>query len=263
MRPRIGPSLLIPLLLLGIALQFLQQLAAFFTAPVFIGLLMAMCAVAVAFVLFHMRPLTYLETCSLAAKRRRKAVRRYFSYSMQQMTVSPEFKARMNAQGQLYRINDRLSDFPGRAAGLLKGKKHEWIVCAFERHQNIEFIWVNKGVKERVPLGLPFAEMQTLAERHEVTSNLILHNHPNSNPSRLDLLVPSSQDLTFSQNCIQFFNGVGITVALFICERGRFREFAFSACDSFLPLEHFKAGVVKESGISKSGNLRLHLQRFF
>ena len=263
MSPRIGRSLIIPFLLLGAGVWIVQQLAAFLTGPLFIGLLISMCVGVTALVLAHLRPLTDIETLSLAVKRRRKAVRAYFSYSSQQIVVSLEFKTRMNGVGQLYPIKEPLASFPGLAAGLLKGKKHEWIICAFECHQNIEFIWVNKGVKESVPLLLPFSEVQTLAEQHKIASILILHNHPNSNPSRFDLLAPSPQDLTFSQNCIRFFNDAGINVALFVCERGRFSEFAFSACDSFLPVEQFKAEVTRESGISKSGNLRLHLQRLF
>ena len=39
----------------------------------------------------------------------------------------------MRADGRFYKIEERLFEFPALATGLLKYKKHEWIIIAFER----------------------------------------------------------------------------------------------------------------------------------
>ncbi len=85
-------------------------------------------------------------------------VRQYFTFNPVESIVSAEFKARMAPAGTFYPISCSLYKFPSVAAALLKYKKHEWIIIAFERAKQVERVWVNKGVdRTRVVLALPIA----------------------------------------------------------------------------------------------------------
>ena len=85
------------------------------------------------YVFTHLRPLTDDEIFKLAQKRRNKTIRNYFLFDNREYNVNKEFK-NMRADGRFYKIEERLFEFL-LAAGLLKYKKHEWIIIAFEKEK--------------------------------------------------------------------------------------------------------------------------------
>jgi hypothetical protein len=96
-------------------------------------------------ILTHLRPLKENEMEKLSSKRRGKAIHQYFTFDHQEYNVDKIFKKKMNPNGKFYRIDEKLYHFPSTAAGLLKYKKHEWIIIAFEKNKNISICWLNKG----------------------------------------------------------------------------------------------------------------------
>jgi len=216
------------------------------------------------FVLTHLRPMTDYEIEQLGTKRRHKQIRTYFSFSPREFNVDKEFKKRMNPNGKLYKINEDISVFPSIAAALLKYKKHEWIIIAFERQKNVDLIWLNKGFdRSGVSPYLSVENMVNIANCENQTSVFILHNHPNTNPNYYDCRRPSTKDVESAKEFACVLNRNGINLIEFVCERGMHYEYFLSAADSFLPLSEFLIAINKVNGLSKFKNLSLHVERIF
>lgn len=214
------------------------------------------------FILTHLRPLTEDEVRQLGTKKRRKQIRQYFSFDKREFTVNKEFKKRMKPSGRFYQISDSLYKFPAIAAALLKYKKHEWIVVAFERKKKIFLIWLNKGLNRlRVSSYLSAGDMAKVADEKGTTSVVTFHNHPN--PDYLDCTKPSGQDIETAKVRSSVLNDRGVNLVSFVCERGRHYEYFLSPADSFLPLPQFIEEINEVNGRSKLKNLSLHFERIF
>ncbi len=212
----------------------------------------------------HLRPLTEEEIKQLATKRRSKAIRRYFLFTKKKFSVDKEFKGRMDPKGRFYRISKSLSEFPSIAAALLKWKKHEWIIFAFEKQQRIDLVWLNKGVdRSRVSPYLSMERIAEIAKQENYESLLVFHNHPNPNPSYYDCSRPSSPDIKSANERARVLNRKGINLVEFICERGEHYQYYLSPADSFLPLSEFIIAINRVNGLSKLKNLSLHFERIF
>ena len=85
------------------------------------------------FVVLHLRPLSREEVDALAGKRRSVEINRFFAWSNVEIIAGPRFKSAMNKNGALHSITEPISTFPATAAGLLKSKKHEWIIFGFAK----------------------------------------------------------------------------------------------------------------------------------
>lgn len=216
------------------------------------------------FVLTHLRPLNEDELRQLGEKKREKQIREYFSFATGEFSVNKEFKKRMNPNGKFYQINESLFDFPPIAAALLKYKKHEWIIVAFENEQKIDLIWLNKGFdRYKVSLYLPIKNIANIAGQENRTSVLIFHNHPNSDPYYHDCSKPSSQDLDSANEFSRVLNTHGINLVEFVCERGIHYQYFSSYANTFLPLSNYVEMIDKINGLSKLRNLSLHIERIF
>lgn len=216
------------------------------------------------FILTHLRPLTEDEVRHLGTKKRRKQIRQYFSFDKREFTVNKEFKKRMKPTGRFYQISDSLYKFPAIAAALLKYKKHEWIIVAFERNKEIFLIWLNKGLnRSRVSSYLSAGNMAKVADEKEATSVLTFHNHPNPDPNYLDCTKPSAQDIETANGRFSVLSERGVNLVSFVCERGRHFEYFLSPADSFLPLPQFIEEINEVNGRSKLKNLSLHFERIF
>jgi len=214
------------------------------------------------FVFTHLRPLDEDEVKQLATKRRDGRIRGYFSYELAEFNIDKGFKKRMNPNGAFYKINEDLFEFPSIASALLKYKKHEWIIIAFEVQRTINSIWLNKGFdRSEVSPHLSARDMVNIAKRENYTSILIFHNHPNSNPRNYDCRNPSSTDLESANEFTRVFNAHGVNLVEFICERGIHHEYLLSPANSFLPLSDFAMAVDDINGLSKLKNLSLHIER--
>lgn len=216
------------------------------------------------FIVTHLRPLTEDEVKLLANKRRNRQIRMYFSFDNREFNVNKEFKKRMNPNGAFYRINESLFGFPATAAALLKYKKHEWIIIAFEKDKKVDLIWLNKGFDRSWVF--PYLSVEDIiknAKQENRTSVLIFHNHPNINPNYYDYRRPSDQDIKSANEFAQVLNQNGINLLEFVCERGRHYEYFLSPADTFLPLTEFVETIDKLNGQSKFKNLALHFERIF
>ena len=228
-----------------------------------LAFLAAVCLLCGAFVVTHLRPLNDNEVRGLATERRYNEIRAHFTFHQGQTAVDPEFKKRMVPSGTSYALNYPLHAFPSLAAALLKHKKHEWMLVAFERNKQVELVWENKGPDNAQVSLLADSEFLFSALQRGFDSALIFHNHPNPDPRHFDALVAGEQDNLFAAHYAELFNGSGLNFLMFVCERGRYREFFRSPADTFLPLPDFVATTNGANGLGKLKNLRLHLERVF
>lgn len=213
--------------------------------------------------LTHLRPLNVIEIRSLAVKRRNKEIKRYFVFDSRSYVINSDFKKKMNTIGKLYDINDSLYSFPSVAAGLLKYKKHEWILIAFEKSKIIEKIWTNKGFKYMIFPSLDIEGILRNAKRGNYETIMIFHNHPNSNPNYYSCKSPSDQDKVSANYYAEIFSKNNLNLLDFICERGKFYEYYRFICNNFFKVENLENQINVVNRISKAKNLKLHLERIF
>lgn len=231
---------------------------------VIIILLLVPLAGIVLFVFFHLRPLKESELESLAAKRRTRKIQAYFAFSKTQFIPNREFKRRMASGGQFYNIRENLDDFPALAASLLKYKKHEWMIVGMEQGRQVTLMWLNKGSDgTRVCLSLPFERISEIARANGYTSVLILHNHPNSDPTMYSCSQPSQIDMKASALRAKDLSEHGMNLIEFVCERGVPYRYRFSVADAFLPVADFMVTLQNENSVSKGKNLSLHMELIF
>ena len=222
------------------------------------------CIVIVVFIVIHLRPLREEEIRALGQKRRNKQILKYFSFDSREFNANKDFKKSMNPDGRFYQINESLFEFPSLAAALLKYKKHEWIVIAFEQNKKVDSIWLNKGFdRSAVSLYLSMEHIAEIAKEDKQTSVLIFHNHPNANPNYYDCRRPSDKDIKSASDFAQVLNRNGSNLLEFVCERGIHYRYYLSPADSFLPLSEFIDAINKVNGLSRFKNLSLHFKRIF
>ncbi|MCX5634319.1 MAG: hypothetical protein NTW55_00550 [Planctomycetota bacterium] len=101
----------------------------YFLAAVVAGILL--------FIVLHLRPLTDYQVRSLCTKRRKKNIEAYFHADNAEQSVNPDFKKSLNPRGVFYQVDLPLCSAASIVAGLLKYKKHEWIVVAFEKQKQV------------------------------------------------------------------------------------------------------------------------------
>lgn len=225
--------------------------------------LLALVAVLGIVVVTHLRPLSSAEVNTLASKRRGRSVRSYFSFDNHEYNPNKEFKKRMEANGSFYHVKEGIFEFSSSAAALLKYKKHEWIIIAFEKEKTVNLIWVNKGFdRSSVSLYLPNEALIKTAKQY-ATSVLIFHNHPNINPNYYSYIKPSEKDIASAKQFAMLLNNNDINLVEFVCERGKHYEYFLSASSSFLPVQEFIQAINYINGKSKFRNLFLHLERIF
>jgi hypothetical protein len=216
------------------------------------------------FIVLHLRPLADHEIKALGIKRRKRNIEAYYHLDNVERNVNPEFKKSLNPRGVLYRVDLPLHSAASTVAGLLKYKKHEWIVVAFEKGKQVGHLWVNKGHNNSsASIYLPLDEVLNTARRNGYSSVLMFHNHPNSNPSRYNCTQASKTDLVTASQWASTLNPGGVSLAEYVCERGRHYRYFLSPSESFLPLAGFVGAINKANGYSKFGNLKLHMERIF
>jgi hypothetical protein len=226
-------------------------------------LLLALSCVGV-FIATHMGPLNEDQIVHLATQRRNRYLANYFDFFRYEPAVNAKFKSNLKADGKFYNIKVPLAEWPSTAAALLKGKKHEWSIVAFERQQEIVLIWANKGPNKRsVPIKVSAEEMIARSRELQCTSILLSHNHPNPNPRQENHLLPSDADERNADYFIKQLCPAGLNFLDFVFERGMFLEFARAYAETFAPLRSYCLGIKSLNNQSDFGNLLLHLERVF
>lgn len=218
---------------------------------------------ALAYMIYNMRPLTDQEVSQLAANRRQRQIRSHYNFNTWEYSVDLQFKKRMRPDGKFYPMDESLYNFPAVAAGLLKYKKHEWIIVAFEKDGRVSLLWVNKGMdRTSVNLYLPIEQIVEIAKERGYGSILIFHNHPNSDPGRYSCRIASPQDIKTAEIFAQALNENGINLVEFVCERGRHHEYFLAPADSFFPVEGFLKDINRENtGRYSLKNFSLHMEK--
>ncbi|MGA2221344.1 MAG: hypothetical protein ABSH21_06135 [Verrucomicrobiia bacterium] len=203
-------------------------------------------------------PLTDEEVEALAVKRRLIAIGESFGFTEHALSVNPEFKRNMKADGKLYLLNESLRDFPSLAAGLLKGKKHEWVLFAFARGDRVVAAWANKGEdRTRVAPVVPSEMLVNCAQQLQASTVLRFHNHPNPDPSLFDCTCPSRQDQVSAELFGRLFVSMGLPFLDFVTERGLHYQFGCWVPDAFVPFGGLLDGLRASNGQSRFMNLDL------
>lgn len=142
-------------------------------------------------VLRNRDPLADDEALRLAYKRRRHRALSEYRFCTIRRPADPAEKKAMKASGQFVACDMDYFQAPSRIAGLLKYKKHEWIVLAFVVSGHVNRLWWNKGPDgTRVWAFLRDHELDRVIQLHRPQAIAILHNHPNPNPSRFRTNLP-------------------------------------------------------------------------
>ena len=216
------------------------------------------------FILLHLRPLAPNEVQALARKWRSQDMSEYFSFAHHTRVVDGEFKRRMAASGRLYAVQEGLPVFPSIAASLLKYKKHEWVIIGFERGHSVVLMWMNKGCdNSAVEFMVSNEQIADIALTNHCSTVLILHNHPNPDPSRYSASRPSEIDLSGSAERGEHLARQGLNLIEYVCERGWPHEYRRVVSDAFRSLAGFESLVEGVNGLDRLTNLRLHLARVF
>lgn len=150
------------------------------------------------------------------------------------------------------------------AASLLKYKKHEWALLAFEQERVIHEFWTNKGAdRSSVHILLSINEIVQRCRKDCVSSVLFFHNHPNPDPAHYSTAVPSDLDKQLSQQWADVLNSSGVNLLSFICERGTAHEYFRAIAKEFLPRRSYVEDINRVNATSRWRNLRLHLAHIF
>lgn len=212
----------------------------------------------------HRHPLTSQELLALSRKRQRNRALSMFDFSTMQRVANPVEKKAMKIQGEFVRCDFGYRDAPARIAGLLKYKKHEWIVIAFINAFHIRHLWWNKGPNGTMVWSfLRDHSLMAAIGSLKPDSIAILHNHPNPDPSYYRVNIPSEADLRSAG----FYNGEfskhGINLLEFICERGVPHLYYASFGDSLVPIKPITEEIMRinGTGLFKNYSLRKELKR--
>jgi hypothetical protein len=215
----------------------------------------------VAFILLHLRPLNDQEIDELSPKRRRKSITAFYAYENVQYIVHKDSKKAMPADGGYLAVDWKLNNAPPLAAALLKHKKHEWIMVAFEKDKNVNYLYMNKGDnKSSVGLYISIQHVVDMCTRSGYKSVHIFHNHPNPNGYATGA---SDADLKSALEWSPVLNKSDIALIEYICDRGRPIRYYSSIPNSFQPIATFRSELDRQNGVSWSENLSLHFERMF
>jgi len=231
---------------------------------IFVFILITLCVIIIIFIITHLRPLNDEEINSIAIKRRNKDIQTYYAFSNNEIQANEKFKKNMKPDGKFYKMDESLYGFPSIAAALLKYKKHEWIILAFEKDQSIDLIWVNKGLDNAsVAMSFPLQDTANFASDHNYISILMFHNHPNNDPRRYTYTSPSDADIVLAKKLSYILDWKSINLIEFVCERGRHYEYYRAIVDRFEPIKGYLETINKINGSSMANNLSLHVERLF
>ena len=203
----------------------------------------------------YKRPLTDEEIARLSKKRVKNYIEENYNFKISHFDVNKDFKASMNTTGKLYEVNLPLEKAPACAAALLKGKKHEWVLMAFENKLNVTHLWMNKGDDNlSVSFNCSTDDLIFLCSKFDIQTIIRFHNHPNAH------LSPSEQDMISANYLSEILNGNGVNWIDVVCGRGDYKKFFESYSDAFVPESASVETINSQNGISSYDNYKLHAE---
>lgn len=215
----------------------------------------------VVYYIMHRNSLSHERIEKLSKKRRKKYIHKVFQFEANSINYSPtnEFKSSIKPNGKMYVCDIPVKDFPFFAAQLLKGKKHEWVIIAFEKNLTIKQFWVNKGPNnEHVSYKIDITDIVNICKVNNYTSVIRLHNHPNSDPKHYDCLVASDQDYYSAKCNSNILIDKGINWLDFVCERGNWLLFYKAISIDYFPMDSDYEVIANQNGNSVFGNYLLN-----
>lgn len=208
------------------------------------------------------KPLTQNEINRLMNKRRKKYLKKYYTFNQVNSFPYKDFKSNLKANGMFYPANIELLHFPSYVANLLKGKKHEWVVFGFVRDDKVISIYANKGYdKTKVAPNINETIIIQHCRKNNCQTVMRLHNHPNSDPRHYTALLASKQDKISAHYFSEQMNKNNINWIDFVCERGRFIEFYRSISNNSFPGNSNFISVYNQNQDSKQW-YRLHRELY-
>ena len=209
-------------------------------------------------------PLTRDEVIQLAQKRRRKRALLEYQFCSKQLAADVAEKKAMKSVGEFLACDLDYNRTPSRIAGLLKYKKHEWIVFAFISVPRVTRLWWNKGPdgKQVWPF-LQSRELDKAIESLNPDALAILHNHPNPDPLRYRMNIQSDADLASAGFLHRRLARRRISLLEFICERGVPHLYYAAFSDVVVPVAPILGEVdsVNGTGIFKNYRLRKEMRK--
>lgn len=206
--------------------------------------------------------MTNEEILQLAKARRIQQINDYYSFPKVEYNADKDFKNKMKPSGKFYRVDESLNTFPAIAAALLKYKKHEWIILAFEKNKEVNLIWVNKGEdSSSANLLINFNDIVNMASNEKYNTIMMFHNHPNNNPNIYDYSIPSKMDLLIAEKFSELSSKNGLNLVKYICERGISYRYFLNTIDSFYNLDEIAGNIRSNNNVSKNTNYALHKER--
>ncbi len=225
----------------------------------FLGLVCLVPLVVFAFDVWRFRkPLTHEEMEDLVGVRRFKLAMERYRFDLHRVPVSSADKAAMHPGGEFREWNEEFVSVPNKVAGLLKFKKHEWIVYLFIKDLRVVRVWWNKGNSSfSVKSTLDHGEMLRTISKMKIDTLAVLHNHPNPDPKNLDLTEPSKKDIESALELGEVLDHFNISLIEFVCERGLVYPFFASFAKGVVPREPLLAEVKRINGTSIWSNRAL------
>ena len=212
----------------------------------------------------HRHPLTAEELFALSRKRQRNRAFSVFEFSITPQPASPVEKKAMKSQGEFVPCDLAYHGTPARIAGLLKYKKHEWIVIVFINSHRAHQLWWNKGPDGTTVWSfLRDHPLKSAIEAFKPDAIAMLHNHPNPNPSKYRVNLPSSADLRSASLYDAEFSKHGISLLEFICDRGVPHLYYAGFADSVVPIKPIieEIGRINGTNLFKNYSLQKELKR--
>ncbi len=129
----------------------------------------------------------------------------------------------LHRHGQVFDCAVPVARFPGWIAGLLCGRRNEWLIVGFARGQRVHRVFANEGSPDEVE---GFARHEDiLATAHRLRSDLVamVHNHPHTHASRvysLPLNRPSPGDLAVAREIGERLRARGVAHLALVCVDG-------------------------------------------
>jgi len=187
-----------------------------------------------------------------------------YPFCLRPRPADPAEKKAMNRTGEFVGCDLDFFEMPSRVAGLLKYKKHEWIVIAFIAKKRVVQFWWNKGPDgTRVWSLLTADTICTLVRNLKLDTIAILHNHPNPDPSRYSFSFPSEADLTSAEFFHKILVPMDGNLIEFICERGVPHLYYAAFADGIVPVESVieEVEAANDRGFFSNYRLRKELAR--
>lgn len=200
----------------------------------------------------HMNPLNGEQIEELAGYVRKEKINQHYNFLTKKKKTSRKFSKNMNPDGKYYHMEVPLEEMPSVAASLLKSKRYEWRILAFERDGMVDCIYSNKGEEHSVSIKEDISKILQLCDECEYTTVFDVHNHPSGE------LRPSSADISSCNALSSIFMKMDINFIGIIVSDNLWTCYYKKISDNFLPKEDFINEIYNKNGTDKEVNLELH-----